>query len=519
MHPLRRRHLLTVTAVIAMAVLWLSGLAPVQLGGTLSSMAVSGISMEPTIHDGELVVLRQDADLGVGDVAAYRNADAKATFLHRIVATQGDDGFIFQGDNLGWRDPGVATRAQIKGVLWFKLPVGGNVLAWFQEPVHGAVLAVGGLLLAGLLQRRRKRRAGASPAAQERQQVSRRPPQSNRLRGFERALLTVAVASMGIALLSAGSVAFSLRPGQAKPGKVPSDYTHTVEFDYSAPVPRSVVYPDGEVTSADPLFPAMVPRLSVRYVYRLETARDAAVHGTAVLRLRLENSAGWRRTFLLAPPKPFTGPSVAVRGPVDLAQLRSLTATVDGLTGVPGAPYTATIESVVELKGTVDGVPLEEEPFRATFPLSLTAPTAGEDDSLAQTEERSLTGRPASAPASKLAKLRPLAAVAAAVGAVIALAAWLLMRRRVEWYDEPSRIAIRYGKLLTPLAAPPRTDDSVLQVEAMEDLVRLARMYGSAIFEHGDARWGYEYLTQANGVVHRYSIAPGPGERSRPPAM
>jgi hypothetical protein len=470
-------------------------------------MVVSGISMEPNIHAGELVVLRRDSDPGVGDVAAYRNDQAKATFLHRIVARDGD-GFVFKGDNLAWRDPGVATRSQIQGVLWCQVPVVGDVVHWLQAPVHGTLLAVAILLLSGLAQRRR---TGGRAPARETSRVNR--PSSNReqsLRSSERTLLSAVAVAALIAVLCAASVAFTLRPGQANAAKPSPVYSHVIAFDYSGRVARSAVYPNGVVTSADPMFPAMLQELKLRYVYRLETAHEAAVQGTAALHLRLENTVGWQRTFVLHGLKRFTGTTVAVQGVIDLTRIRRLMAEVDLLTGAP-TTYTATVEASVRVNGALDGHAVDD-PFRAELPLTLSEPSQPSPAELESSAERSLPGAAPAAAGAAAAAWRPIAIGGAVLFASAALGGWMLTRRRIEGYDEASRIAIRHGRLLTDLAAAPRTGGAELLVASMDDLVRVARMYGTAIFHHRDPSFGHEYFTQANGVVHRYTVPAAVGE-------
>lgn len=503
MHSHRKRTLVNLSVFLALAALWLFGLVPTQVGGTLTSMVVSGISMEPNIHAGELVVLRQRPEVRVGDIAAYRNAYAKATFLHRVVARQAG-GYVFKGDNLAWRDPGVAARSQIKGVLWFKVPVVGRAVAWLQVPLHGALVAAGALVLLGCLPRRR--RCGAPGAEREKPPVSRRPTlDDRRMRRPEQRLVILAAACGLAALACAAGIALTLRPGQATPHKAPPDYTHTGRFGYSAPVKRSAVYPKGAVTPDDPFFPAMISKLGVRYTYRLETRMRSAVEGIASLRLSVQSSAGWSRTIVVAQPKRFTGTTAHVSGEVDLAAVRRLVTEVDVLTGSPGT-YTATLEASVQTRGSIGGVAVDDA-YTAELPLQLAQPARPDPSALESSAGRSLPGAPATPPPTGLAGRRPFGIAAFVLLASAAAGAWALLRRRLESYDEPARIAIRHGRLLTPLALRPATTGSELEVSSMDDLVRIAKTYGTAIFSYGDAASGVEYLTQANGAVHRYSIA------------
>src|SRR5438552_15737223 len=75
--------------------------APPGLGGSTSYAVVHGMSMEPRLHEGDLVLVRSASDYRVGDVVAYQNRDLGATVLHRIVGIH-DGRYVFEGDNNGF---------------------------------------------------------------------------------------------------------------------------------------------------------------------------------------------------------------------------------------------------------------------------------------------------------------------------------------------------------------------------------------------------------------------------------
>ena len=61
--------------VVAGLAWWL--LAPTQLGGSTGYAVVVGQSMEPEIERGDLVLVRQRGEYGVGDVVLYDNREAR----------------------------------------------------------------------------------------------------------------------------------------------------------------------------------------------------------------------------------------------------------------------------------------------------------------------------------------------------------------------------------------------------------------------------------------------------------
>lgn len=115
---------------------WLA-LGPSQLGGPVSYAIVSGSSMEPHLHRGDLVMLRPASGYQVDQVVAYRT-DKGATVLHRIINTNGP-GYVVQGDNNTWVDPYQPTRDQIVGRLDHRFPVIGRFFDWLRKPLPASI--------------------------------------------------------------------------------------------------------------------------------------------------------------------------------------------------------------------------------------------------------------------------------------------------------------------------------------------------------------------------------------------
>lgn len=133
------RALAPVVAVGVLVCAWLVA-RPSQLGGPVSYAIVSGSSMEPHLHRGDLVVVRPRGHYQVGDVVAYR-ADRRVVILHRIIGTSGPR-FVLQGDANSWTDSYQPTASTIVGRLEHRIPRAGRVLDWLRSPVPFS-LAVG----------------------------------------------------------------------------------------------------------------------------------------------------------------------------------------------------------------------------------------------------------------------------------------------------------------------------------------------------------------------------------------
>lgn len=130
------------TAVIAVALLlgaWLL-FAPAKLGGATRYAVVEGSSMEPGLSRGDLVLVRAETDLTVGDVVLYRDPALGVRVLHRV--TDVDDGrLVLQGDANDFVDDARPRPSEVIGRYWFSIPRAGGVLLWMAQPLHAALLA------------------------------------------------------------------------------------------------------------------------------------------------------------------------------------------------------------------------------------------------------------------------------------------------------------------------------------------------------------------------------------------
>lgn len=134
---------------VAVAVIGL----PALVGG--SAMTVLTQSMEPGLPPGTLVVIRPTPvdDIRIGDVITYQiRSGESAVVSHRVTSKTYADGeptFLTKGDNNDAADPEPVRPVQVRGTLWYSVPL----LGWVNNVLNGSnratVLAVvvGGLFL------------------------------------------------------------------------------------------------------------------------------------------------------------------------------------------------------------------------------------------------------------------------------------------------------------------------------------------------------------------------------------
>lgn len=119
---------------------------PGVFGGPLRPVIVSGESMEPTFHTGDLILVWKTRNWGVGDLVTYRldvpGGDG-GLVIHRIVSGNPVDGWITKGDNKPLNDGWTVPNSSIVGEEVAYVPAAGKALAWLRSPIVLAMLAGG----------------------------------------------------------------------------------------------------------------------------------------------------------------------------------------------------------------------------------------------------------------------------------------------------------------------------------------------------------------------------------------
>lgn len=481
-------------------------LAPPALGGGFSYVTTSGNSMEPTLHAGDLAIVRSASSYQVGDVVAYRSERVGRIVLHRIIG--GENGrYELRGDNNTWVDADRPNDGQIMGELVAHAPGVGSALRTAASPT-GLSLAsavVGGLIIATA------RRDGAtSPRAGRRTSTlvvssltAWRPPPA----------LVVAAG------LAAALVAFAFtRPVEREvTGEVP--FNHRSEFAYSAAAPLApAVYPDGEASAGEPVFRRLAHRLDVDYAYGFEADDDVSSATTAIrLAAEVRDDNGWTATVAIDDRS--TGGALTARGSIDLDVLGQQIAHVEQLTGIDHASYELSIVATTDVAATVAGQPVTERltprlAFRVDD-LKLTPITAdGSPDATSSmvtvsggaiatttygVTELSVLGTRLTVPGLRILALLAVAGVALATAA-------LVVRRPVR--RDAAGVPDRYQRLVLPVEGLSLDATTVVDV-TIETLARVAKEHDAWILhDEGSDTYlvtqdGVSFRTQGSDPRHR----------------
>lgn len=147
----RLRRAASAVGLLTLAILlgaWFFLLRPVALGGPASYVVVAGVSMEPRLQSGDLVIVQTAAVYHVGDVVAYHipagQPLAGSLIIHRIIGGDGAQGFVMQGDNKKQPDPWRPTASEIVGKSWLEFAGSGRLLLGARTPLVLATV-LGGL--------------------------------------------------------------------------------------------------------------------------------------------------------------------------------------------------------------------------------------------------------------------------------------------------------------------------------------------------------------------------------------
>jgi signal peptidase I len=131
-------------AFIATVSFWALFLRPHFLGGPASYLIVSGTSMDPTLHTGDLVVAVERPSYRVGDIISYHVPSGPgkgALIIHRIIGGSAQIGFLTKGDNRQGPDDWHPKGADVDGQMVLQVPRAGDALTFLHTPLGLAMLS------------------------------------------------------------------------------------------------------------------------------------------------------------------------------------------------------------------------------------------------------------------------------------------------------------------------------------------------------------------------------------------
>ena len=134
-----------IVATVATVLFWAQFLRPEALGGNAGYVLVSGQSMEPRYHTGDMVMVLRRSSYHAGDVIAYRvpkgDPMVGLQVIHRIIGGNAKKGFVVRGDNRTAPDVWHPKPGDIVGSQVVRIPNAVTALRFLRSPVLLALLA------------------------------------------------------------------------------------------------------------------------------------------------------------------------------------------------------------------------------------------------------------------------------------------------------------------------------------------------------------------------------------------
>lgn len=557
---MRRTLTLLVAAVVGLLLFHFAW--PQVLAGGAEYIVVSGASMEPTYHTGDLVVVRRTADYGAGDVIAFRTEQGKV--IHRIVGGDAIDGYITRGDNKDAEDPWQPTPAQIVGKTWLHVPRAGGWIKAARDVINPEfALGIGGALLLTDTQRRRRRRRDASFDRRYAARLHRRADSETtsmrhllphdwprHRRGA--AVVTAVALVAAVALVPTAWSAWTTSPTETV-SLEGAEYAHTTAFSYTAVArEQSLVYPDGTVGPVAPaeeelrretppaeeaadapfaaasdddepagtptpqaLYTALIERLDVTVDYTIDTEqRVDDLAGRAEVALRLETPDGWNETLPVAAAKPVEGLPASLTVPIDIGAVTQRMTDVAEVSGVSLASFDAVVVADVDVTGEVGGRTIDDQ-VTAELPVTIGASLIEPSPQLAVVEPRSSNEVTQRGNAVLLLGMTVSVDTARTVTA-IALPLLLLLAAGAAYHawgkDEPTRIRLLHRSTLVHVDPDAREVGRPVPVRSITELVRLAKQDQRMVLHQRTEEGGHRYFVPDGGLTYEYRLRPEPAD-------
>ncbi|MCX6034142.1 MAG: signal peptidase I, partial [Chloroflexi bacterium] len=528
--------------------------APLQLGGQAAYVIVTGNSMEPGFHLGDLVIVHQVLDYQVGDIVVYRSAELKGFVFHRIIGKNLYH-FILQGDNNSWTDSYQPIWEEMVGKLWIQIPKAGKAVQWLRLPINMALMsgAAGGILMTAVLMGRSKRGRGKSkksgsewfdimkkrsfrdlvtnlgqsaPLKAFRAKRSRaiipRTEVPALVRGQETRSWSGIIEGMffvlgllAFASFVMGVFAFT-RPVWLDVADN-LNYQQLGTFSYASTAPAGV-YDTTAVTSGDPLFPRLTCTVNLQFVYVLLGDQLQGLAGTHQLTATiLDELSGWQRTLPLETQTVFSGNTFVTNTSLNLCRIEAMVSAMEEATDLHQSSYSLIVDPRVAITGTMAGRDLQAvfEPHllllfdNVHFYLYksdvVTDPLNSSQAGLIEGMRRQANTFALLGLKPEVGKMRTLSLIGLglSLGGLFFLGFFISHKVRG---SRDALVQMKYSSMLVDIHDKTlELSSPAIDVVTMDDLAKLAERHNSLIL-HETRGLIHHYLVQADRITYRFIL-------------
>jgi signal peptidase I len=498
-----------ITFIIACCIWVIFG--PIQLGGDVSYVIISGNSMEPDFHNGDLVVTRKQPKYGIENRVVYAHPQLGFVF-HRIIGLDGEN-FVLKGDNNYWLDSYQPAQDEILGKYWFFIPSGGTIIRTLRMPLFFSIFVVLILTFGTSLLIFKK---DPLTSAEKRSKTMNGKRQSHPAGNSRQELLLLLgiLAAIGIVF---GAYAFS------KPlVKNFSDdifYSHKSELVYSASDTAGIFDRPG-LRTGDPVYPLLNCKVDLDLHYELSGTQMSAddlqsLMGDITLFAVLRDTDGWNRTFQLIPKYEFSGSKVNARTSIDICSYINKISLKESKTGAGIRAYTLSISPEINIIGTYSGIGLNNV-FQSEFMFDLSEtvlrPT-NLDEGFIHTQDEVLSnvksGNNTLTIISREMDVKTARYISIAIVGLCLLASiypfWTLYE---DWRkSEITKIQIQHHPMLVEIMkwTPIKKGTPVIDVAQFQDIVKIAERIGSVIMHKQEGN-DHLYRVQDECIIYQFLV-------------
>ena len=486
--------------------------APPQLGGLATMVIVSGNSMEPLYHQGDLVIIRHYDLYGKGDIVAYKNLEMGRYVIHRIIGEELDR-FVLQGDNNDWVDGFRPSKQEIIGKEWIHIPKFGKVISWLRRPLYISFFAslLGGVIMINWLKDKNKlwkpksKKSIKFPDFINADQLG---------KSGESYFLGLGI--FLIISLILGGISFS-KPTEKS---IPQDYfySHKGQFDYSAPAPEGI-YDSTKINTGSPVFLKLTCEIQVDYQYTISGTNLSGVNGSQSMSAVISDTTGWTRKIPLNSETTFQGNKAKTKALFNVCQAYDMVAALREKTGLQRSEFSLAIIPETKVTGSISGIPIDDQ-FAPTLDFKfnevgfwlVNSRIDGEagSDPLNPTSEqmvRNLVETPETM--AFLGLSLPVSGIRWGSSILFLLSGGMLgylmyTTERMSKASRSTEIQLKYSPVIVDIHnQPPRLRRAIVEVETIQDLVRLAERFNSVVLHEYNLDGTHTYLVQENNTIYQ----------------
>lgn len=458
----RRRYSTLIPLVILFA--WLIFLRPTFLYGNTSYIIVMGKSMEPTLKQGDLVILKRANSYSVGDILSYISPHGPI-IIHRVVGLE-DGAFILKGDNHTSVDPWPVTQDMTLGRLVFSIPRVGATLSSLKNPLRMATV-ISSLFFFSV------------PLSDKPEKKRPKPRSTLTLPTWLSKRIMILIPFIALLALSGYGV-FHVQRLPTENTRFVEQYTygHVGNFDYTVELTPNILYNKTTIGPGEAIYLSLARVMDIRFDYEFNCTSPADVSGTYSVYMDLELPEEWMRRFTITSDVPIGSNGFTFSHQLNITSINQLIKVIEEETANRASVYELKIIPEIHIVAEVEGDTVEED-ISPSMVITFTRNRLTVEG-LSHNQPKTI-GQMEVEPATRNMLGKPILVIHLRYLSYMVLAAFSMATAYVSYYvwSEPismtKRIKRKYGKKIVESSEPVEQIGKVtIKVDAIDDLAKVA---------------------------------------------